>query len=1048
MADRYTKKRNPQQRDQSSARRTQLPPERSAPVKTYRTRKSRFNIILIAVVLILAYFGLEPLFRKTTTETQPVISVNGETKIVDFPVISEVMSSNRNSFASEDGQYYDWIELYNPTENNINLSGFALSDNMSEPAKHVLSSIVMAPGDFVIIFASSGANEGALHAPFGISASGEDLFLADPYANIVDTVSVEHLSPNFSYMRNLAELGQWAITEFASPGFFNDQGGYDEYLATRRVSDSNLKINEVMSSNLITIADEDGDYSDWVELTNVGADPLDISGYALSDNESAAREWIFPDNTIMQPNELIIVFLSGKDKIGEEGEFHASFRLNSMKDTILCANLQGQVLDVWEILEPGDDISVGLDTETGQRVFLSHPTPGYINNEDGYNQFQQNSETQTSGLILTEIMLGNDQTLTDNFDLNPDWIEIYNNTEERIELSGYGLSDNSAQLGKWKFPDSAFIEPNTYKLVYASGMGTETDSTSSFWHTNFSLDIVGEPVVLTNSDGKMIDKCILTSIPFDISYGRQKGSQVFEYMLSPSPGEENGNGYSGFAPTPYIPLAGGVYADPQIIEINIPEGCTVRYTLDCSDPTDRAPVYEGPFQVSENTVVRARAFKDGKLDSIITTQTYFINVNHELPIVSISTDPDNLYSDHSGIMAFGDSFSKKYPFKDANFYEDWEVGAYIEMYEIDGSQVLNQNMGLRVFGAYSRAEIAKNFTLVARAKYGAETFDYAIFPDRAFTEYKSVILRNGASEWYASKIVDTSLTSLAADTTDLDVQAYYPVAYYLNGEYWGVYFFREKINKYYLQQHHDIDPENVDIIYGNGKYTSNALAGDISNWQLLKEFVTTHDLSKQENYDIVKAWIDVDNYMDMVINEIYVGNTDTGNIKCYRERLEDAKWRWFYYDVDWSFSKESANSLVEYLNPEGHGNGNAFETWLILGLLENNEFEQSFIERFAYHITVTYEPSRVINRIDQIVQQIDFEMHADRETWNARFNATPDWYKEALGSKYARSMGYTSWANNQIPRRKTFAQKRPDVIKIHLKEYFDLSAEDMARLFD
>ncbi len=491
-----------------------------------------------------------------------------------------------------------------------------------------------------------------------------------------------------------------------------------------------------------------------------------------------------------------------------------------------------------------------------------------------------------------------------------------------------------------------------------------------------------------------------------------------------------------------------MYSDPQVVAINIPEGGLVRYTTDSSEPTDRSDIYEGPFRIDDTTVVRARAFKEGKLDSEITTQTYFININHEMPIVSISTDPDNLYSDHAGILAFGKNNNKIYPFKDANFFQDWEVPAYIEMYEIDGTQVLNQNMGLRVFGDYSRAEIAKSFTLIARAKYGKETFDYQIFPDRKFTEYKSVVLRNGASVWYVSKIIDSMLTSLARDTTDLDVQAYYPVTYYLNGKYYGVYFFREKLNKYYLQQHHGIDPENVDIIYGNGTSSTNARAGDNNNWLELRDFVLNNDLSKQENYAIVDAWVDVENYMDMVINEIYVGNGDTGNIKCYREKTEDAKWRWFYYDVDWSFSDSQDNDITDYLNDTGHGYKRRFENWLIMGLLKNDNFRQTFIERFAYHITVTYKPELVIYRIDQIVKQIDEEMKTDREAWNERIKQTESWYKQALGSASARSMGYNSWINKQIPRLKTFAQKRPEVVKQQLITFFNLSDAEVTRLFD
>jgi hypothetical protein len=414
-------------------------------------------------------------------------------------------------------------------------------------------------------------------------------------------------------------------------------------------------------------------------------------------------------------------------------------------------------------------------------------------------------------------------------------------------------------------------------------------------------------------------------------------------------------------------------------------------------------------------------------------------------VVTIATDPDNLYSDHAGIIDFGDDFSRKYPFRGANFREEWEVPAHIEMYEIDNSRPLNQGFGLRVFGDYSRAEIAKNFALIARAKYGAEMFSYNVFPDRPYDEYKSLVIRNGASVWFAGKINDILLTSLVSDTTELDVQAYYPVIFYLNGEYWGVYFLREKINKYFLQQKYGIDPENVDIVYGNGTRSSNASVGDNENWLELKDFVIDHDLSVEENYKTVADWIDVDNYMDMVINEIYIGNGDTGNIKYYREKVEGAKWRWFYYDVDWSFSDVNDNDIKDYLNYEGHGASDMFETWLIMGLLENDGFKEAFIKRFAYHISVTYAPDRVIDRIDQIVSQIDYDMKMDREVWYDRYINSPAWYIQAMPD---RTMSYKTWHSSQLAKIRKFAQNRPDAIKLHLKEYFNLSDDEMEELFD
>ena len=154
-----------------------------------------------------------------------------------------------------------------------------------------------------------------------------------------------------------------------------------------------------------------------------------------------------------------------------------------------------------------------------------------------------------------------------------------------------------------------------------------------------------------------------------------------------------------------------------------------------------------------------------------------------------------------------------------------------------------------------------------------------------------------------------------------------------------------------------------------------------------------------------------------------------------------------YYDVDWSFvnSHLTDNDIAEYIDPNGHSHHDLFDTWLICGLMENEGFKQQFIERFAYHINVTFAPQRVVERIDEIAGTIDSEMPLDRETWNARFEDTPGWYKQALGSSSARAMSYDSWKRN-VDRLRSFAQSRPDIVKEQLKNFFGLSDSDMVRL--
>ena len=154
MAQRYTRNRRQSEKDTVSIRKHVEPERVSYKKRSSDVRRPRINILLIAVAIIIAYLALEPLINSAPADTQPVVQNGDKTEVAEFPIISEVMSSNRNAFPAEDGEYYDWIELYNPTAKAINLNGFALSDDITEPAKFVMPSYVLGPGEFVVFYAS------------------------------------------------------------------------------------------------------------------------------------------------------------------------------------------------------------------------------------------------------------------------------------------------------------------------------------------------------------------------------------------------------------------------------------------------------------------------------------------------------------------------------------------------------------------------------------------------------------------------------------------------------------------------------------------------------------------------------------------------------------------------------------------------------------------------------------------------------------------------------------------------------------------------------
>ncbi|MDD3242372.1 MAG: lamin tail domain-containing protein [Eubacteriales bacterium] len=1022
--------------DHNSPSRRQQAAERQADRASRRGIRFFPDILVILLAIAVLVITLRPGHVSTSAKGDETVDLGTSSVSGDGLMLSEVMALNKGAYASADGNYYDWIELYNPTSDAINLEGYALSDNMEKLSKYVLPSHVIEAGGYAIIFASGLSGDaipaGELHAGFKLSSMGETVYLSDAQGHIMDQTTYDALGIDQTYARTAKD--EWEKLDYFTPLCPNTKEGYSKFLSTRVAPESPVKVNEIMSSNSITTADEDGDYVDWMELHNTSDQPVSLYNYGLSDDSARTKRWVFPDVTL-QPGEYLVIYLSGKNKVDPAGKLHANFRMSSYQGTLYFSDPKGAIIEEVHIDELETDASYGRIEGTDQWQVYSHPTPGFANTEAGFNALQPAMYADmTSPVIISEVMNNNKSFLKESSSAEAySWVELYNRSDASVSLAGWSLSDNTGNYGKWHFPDDASIAPGQYMTVFTSGLD-KTDSAEGSkkkYHTNFSISAMGEALILANADGALADRCMVPWTEQDMSYGRAPDTVIFKYITSPTPGEKNNDGYLGFAPQPVFSQVAGLYDGAQNVELQSGgvDGCTIYYTLDCSDPTNASSQYTGSaISFDKTTVVRARAYAEGYLPSRVATATYLVDEVHTLPVISLVTDPKNLFDETTGILVKGPNAEEKYPYKGANFWQKWEVESQLQMFDEGGALVLNQPSGLRLFGAYSRTNDMKNYALFARGRYGSTSFDYPLFSELPYTSYKSFVLRNGASEWNVSKIRDVVLASLVRDTTDLDTQASQPCVVFQNGEFWGVYFIQEKLNEAYFEQHHNVRAESLNLLVGNGNSRSTTQAGSNQDYQELISWVKEHDLSVQENYDYVAGKVDIQNYMDYVICEMYVYNTDTGNIKYWMSNDKDGKWRWIFYDVDWAFwpTRENRDGISRYLNEKGHGVNSMFDNSLIRGLLNNAAFRQQFIERFAYHVNVTFEPERVVQRITTYASAIDGEMAREKEKW-----------------KYGN---YDAWVA-AVDRVKNYARKRPEYVKAQLKSYFNISDEEMARLF-
>nr|HPR33836.1 lamin tail domain-containing protein [Prolixibacteraceae bacterium] len=144
----------------------------------------------------------------------------------------------------------------------------------------------------------------------------------------------------------------------------------------------NVRINEFMALNQTVLADEDGEYSDWIELYNPGQTTINLEGWSLSDDRDEPKKWIFPDVTIASDSYLL-VFASGKNKTDAETELHTNFKLSGSGEYLALFQPSGQATTAFDPAFPAqtDDSSFGFFQDT--YIEFSLPTPGRDNSQSG-----------------------------------------------------------------------------------------------------------------------------------------------------------------------------------------------------------------------------------------------------------------------------------------------------------------------------------------------------------------------------------------------------------------------------------------------------------------------------------------------------------------------------------------------------------------------------------------------------------------------------------------------------------------------------------------
>ncbi len=1023
-----------------------------------RKRRRRADKRIPALIFFFAFVIIAVLLAPKTPVQQAFNADGTSGGAYKGLVISEVMASNSSALPDDHGAFTDWVEIANISDKPINLEGVTMSDR-SDKAIFLFPEHILQPGEKVLVFCD-GVNQntldnGAYHAKFKLSSIGESVFIFNPTGYVIDSVEFPTLNMNEVYAR--MEDGTFTLTDQYSPGFDNTEDGHIAYLATHTIEANALRINEVMAAPRSGLRDENGELQDWIELYNASSERIYLKNYALSDNEDNMLKWIFPENAYIEPGQYYIVFCSGLDLDGAQtGYPHTNFGLSAEGETITLSNVLGQLVDRVKYENLSVDCSYGRDDKNNTWKVYTLATPGVANDDNGIARADDYLRAlNNSRVYISEVMSSNDYVVAVYGEENTDWVEIFNAGTEPVNMSGWGLSDNINWPRKWQFPEGTTIFPGEYKIVLLDGSVKAGDDASRL-HSSIKLARAGgETLTLSDSSGYVLDKLYLPEIPTDYSYGRTWGMGGFFYYDGPTPGAANTVGFRGFTQAPSFVTASGLYSTDVQVEIIVPLGTTVRYTLDGSVPTLTNSIeYTGPFTIQDTAAVRARAFGEDLQPSSVISATYVLKTFYSMPVVCLITDPDGLWNEQTGIFSAGEgidvrqyeriTFKNPTPLYRTQKEAGVRVDAYAEMFNNEtGETVFSQGVEFGLIGQYSLDMPQKSLKVVAKARYGSKYINGKLFDDREFTQYRAFVLRNSGNDCVWTRMVD-GVQSRLVDKIDTTVihQAWRPVIVYINGRYWGHYNLRERVGEHFVAQHEGLtleDAASIDVLESNGTASTQVNNGSNAEW---KEFISTvktlDPARKPEDLQYILDRVDVDNYFDYVIFEVYFANTDTGNIRYYK--VPGGKWRWILYDMDYGLFNSSANGISNYLNPNGHGANNAIDNTLIRKLLENDEMLDKFLKRFG-EIYKTLTTDVMLNEINACYAILEPEMNMHFARWAESNLKSID-----VDQPQSKDGALRYW-NTRVERLRNVVRKRPAFCWRQVQDWFKLSDAEMEAYF-
>jgi hypothetical protein len=647
-------------------------------------------------------------------------------------------------------------------------------------------------------------------------------------------------------------------------------------------------------------------------------------------------------------------------------------------------------------------------------------------------------------------MSSNNDYLIDDYGESSDWIEIYNSSDNSINLGEYYLTDDPDDLTKWGFPNQ-IITPHSFVLVFASGR--DISQSNQTLHTNFKIKSSGEKLYLSKAV-EVIHQVPAISLEEDKSYGLfPDGGTLFTYFDNPSAGKSNSQNIN-VSDILVFSIDNPAVASGTLLKIdNADTNFKVFYTIDGTNPSPSSLSYPShglflennlfsSYEINQqvitppadhnppsNAVIKAIVLRVASFDfsgnqmSVISTKTYFLKDNQPydftLPIVSLVMDPQDLMDNDSGIFIPGVHFDPGNVKYTGNYYKigrDWEKDVSFEYYDFESNTEIVQQCGLRIHGDGSRKLPQKALRIYARSEYGKSWLDYPFFESNTYDEYKRLILRPFSASWTDAGITDY-LTGRLAKNIKIESLSTRPVSLFLNGEYWGLYFLQERLDERHIASFADVDNDSVDIIHS---WQGHVTAGSNNDYLRLYDFIESNDLFTAANYDIVQRWMDIPSFVDYQLFQIFISNYDwpANNMKCWRKQETGAKWKWVFFDGDAAFLDVGTNNFEHAQDTSSQGwPTNAESTLFLRKLLKNPTFYELWNNKMIELLDETFSYDKTSLMLKDVTNEVNNSLVMQYE-------------------RFGKPASVSSW-NNEVNRFYRFLSGRRCIMYAQASQLFD-----------